>query len=237
MVFERGGDGRLANFSPTSPFPPRASQAGAYVGGRLFMFGGAAGVLIDEGWTTVLDDSSRAWTRSSALPEPRSELAVTASGDLLFAGGGRANTDAGQGPNAALWVARVEPDGGLSPWASSTLADPRADHQLVVHDSWLYAIGGYDQVDGPADVKNAHLTADGGIDSVWGSATGVPPGARRGHGAVVIGDYLYVIGGTLAGGPTADVRYGRFDKLGGIVAWSSATPLPSARAYAAVVAF
>jgi hypothetical protein len=138
-------------------------------------------------------------------------------------------------------VSKVLADGSLAPW-SAAQALPYADyaHGLVTHGGYLFLVGGQNAFEplltSKGLVRSAKIEADGGLGA-WGVVSDVPPAGRAGHGTIVVGDYVYVIGGVVAGAVVADVWSAHFDGRGGVDAWQQVGSLPMPRSYAAVVAF
>jgi N-acetylneuraminic acid mutarotase len=116
------------------------------------------------------------------------------------------------------------------------LSPPRHSHTSVVHNGYLYVVGG-DDGGGPLDtVEYAPIIGDL-LSDVWTYATPLP-GPRAGHASFVYNGHLYVLGGTSASGVYEDdVFYAKINDDGSLGSWSSTTPLKSAREGLAAVNF
>jgi len=94
--------------------------------------------------------------------------------------------------------ARVNPDGSLGPFATYArrLVTPRAGHTCVIIGIFVYVIGGAGSLGALDSVERAMIEPDGSLgqfDMVPGLALSA---ARRGSASVVLGNSLYLIGGT-----------------------------------------
>lgn len=98
--------------------------------------------------------------------------------------------------------ARIAPDGSLVDQASSAaLPAPRSFGEANAVDDWIVVTGGKPAIFGAAgapDVYLGHVTAAGVVDA-WTAGTPLPAG-RTNHEAVVVGSWLYVLGGALDAG-------------------------------------
>lgn len=116
-------------------------------------------------------------------------------------------------------------------WAAgAAMPTPRAGAGITVQDNLIYVIGGRD---GITPFSGAPLNANQVYDPVantWTSLAPLPT-PRSGVAAVSVNGLIYVIGGwTLAGGiPTLQNIVEVFDPA--MNTWSSAAPMPTARAY------
>jgi N-acetylneuraminic acid mutarotase len=120
----------------------------------------------------------------------------------------------------------------IGQWQSTTpLAFGRAAHSSVVHNGFLYVIGGTDgsmQYD-LDDVLYTRINGDGTINN-WQTTTSFPQG-RSNHTSFVYNDHLYMIGGW-----DPVVRYATINGNGTIGPWDSTTALAEGRlAHATVV--
>lgn len=162
------------------------------------------------------------WRESGVLNVPRSLAAAAANralnGDAyLYAIGGR---DLGFQLSSDVEAGQVQADGSVD-WsiapqvAGSPLSEPRASAAAFVHGQFLYVLGGTVRDPGSdveslsRDVLVTRINADGTLpqDAVvdgqtvpaWRRAGTTPPGFhsphRSGAAAVVIGNFLFVIGG------------------------------------------
>ena len=104
---------------------------------------------------------------------------------------------------------------------SPTLRIARSSATTAVIQHWLYVVGGADGSGALNSVERAGINADGTIDSfdIVDGTTLVE--ARAGHTSVVIGDSLYVIGGSGAGGASSSVERARINADGSLGSFTS----------------
>lgn len=117
---------------------------------------------------------------------------------------------------------------GLGEWQWTTfLPEGRRYHASVVHNNYLYAIGGLGP--NPTAVWYSSISNDGQINQ-WNLATPLPK-TMANLTAVVYNNYLYIMGGWEPYGPTYnDVWYAPIYKNGEIGNWIPTTPLPKGTA-------
>jgi hypothetical protein len=100
----------------------------------------------------------------------------------------------------------------------------------VVHDGYLYVVGGYDGGSDYTTVWFAPIEGDGSVGA-WNSTTSMPA-VRRCHGGCAHDGHLYITGGfTMGALPDAhnDVWCAQVQPDGFIGPWVSTSALPSAR--------
>jgi hypothetical protein len=108
------------------------------------------------------------------------------------------------------------PDGGLR--------ISRAQAPLVVADNWLYSIGGLHDLASRADVERAPLNASGLVSSFATVPTVAMTIHRLSHNSVVLGRWLYLIGGwNHIIGQVASVERAAINRDGSL---ASFTPVP-----------
>jgi hypothetical protein len=127
-----------------------------------------------------------------------------------------------------VYYAPLNADGSVGTWVSSgsTLPDYLESLTSVVHDGYVYVIGGNE--DGSVNVNTvyyAKLNNDGSVGS-WTSSGSTLPVATRRLASAVYGDYVYVLGGYTSTYSNA-VYYAKLNSDGTVGAWStSANVLP-----------
>jgi len=120
--------------------------------------------------------------------------------------------------------------------------EARWDHTTVVHNGYMYVIGGYTGANPSlSDVQYALICT--GANNGIGGCTSTPGSigtwvtdsdsplltGRDAHTSIVYNNYLYVIGGYFDDVITETVHYAPFNSDGSIGAWQATTSLPSAR--------
>lgn len=147
-----------------------------------------------------------AWTSGPALPEARADAGVAFFGGSVYVVGG---TDADGAPTDTVF--RLTPDaaGALGEWEPvDDLALPaaRTGSSLVAAGDGLILVGGAD-ADGPTQtVWKARLATGGDLEPWVEQAQLFQPTADA--VAALVGDYLWVMGGRDANGPTGAVQVG-----------------------------
>lgn len=234
---------------------PRAGALALQSGTHLYLVGGrtASGATADVVTTTVSTDGNFApWTAGPALPAPRSNAALATLGGVPYVIGG---LDASGAPTTTVYVGQLQ-NGQLTGWTLSdgnnktvnlTLPKPISDAAAVAASSGIYVVGGKTP-DGPSNVlwRSAYSTAKPPVLGGWEAVSALPlPEARAGASALLVGNFLYVMGGegpngasnavyrlTLANGEPAAAQGG------GVLGW--ATPregqggnMPAPRSHAA----
>ena len=145
-----------------------------------------------------------AWTTLTSMTTPRSSAAVVIANDHIYVVGG--NT-AYQSPTDSAEYAAINASGTLGSWTSTQsliVARGGADGgpTAVEVNGYIYVIGGVNDDQGGGTplntVERASISPDGSLGA-WQVLTATLNTGRRGAASVVVGDYLYVVGG--ASGP------------------------------------
>ncbi len=99
-------------------------------------------------------------------------------------------------PDNRVYAAEIMPDASLRPWQEvSRLPTPLQNHSAVVHDDSIYVLGG--SISGTATsaaVYVAKILSTGTL-SEWAIAATMPAG-RKSHTSDVLGNRVYVSGGS-----------------------------------------
>jgi hypothetical protein len=188
-------------------------------------------LLLVAGVITAARGFDLVWNTTTSLPRASWRHAcATANGFLYFMGGG-------DGPQTSCYYARINPDGTLGDWQTTTdlpaargwfTADATANH--------IYACGGWNPSGLTNAVYYAPLDTSGPIGP-WTSATALPV-ALYTQGGIQIDSCVYIVGGSLSvSGPVvADVRYARIQPDGSLGDWNATCALPQALRIMGVVA-
>jgi hypothetical protein len=109
------------------------------------------------------------------------------------------------GFNSSVALAGIQPDGSLSDFATMegvVLKTPRWNHSSAVVGNTVYVVGGFDEVTNKAldSVESATILPDGSLTSFTVVAGLSLNTARYGHTAAVLGDSLWVFGGSSGSG-------------------------------------
>lgn len=226
-----GGDGQPVRemerfdgkaWTAAGPIPGEGlnAPAAAVVGDALYLIGGF-------GTTTNLptqavhryDLKKRTWSEAARLPAPRGgHAAVVLSGRIHVLGGG--NSESTIDDHSVY-------DPGSNSWSERARLPRRMGSPAVVaQDGKLYSVGGRS---GPEDFGDVYVY-DPAADS-WSAGPRIAP--RGTGGAAVLGGAIYYFGGESQ--PRRAVLADVLRLVPGAAAWTSATPMPTARSYGRAV--
>jgi len=186
------------------------------VGSHLYVIGGAggAGALDSVEQANINADGSLsgfAPTAGLRLVSPRrGHTAFVASNYLYVVGGSNTET------LDSVERAQIDTAGALGPLAQLPdvrLAMSRRDHAMVVVGNGVYVIGGSNGSP-MASLERATIKADGLLENFELVPDVQLATARYGHTATVIGDSVFVVGGTGPSGVIGDVERSRIGSDG-----------------------
>ncbi|HEY3356437.1 MAG TPA: hypothetical protein VGQ83_24515 [Polyangia bacterium] len=194
--------------APSTALPlARYGHAIVAYGGYAYVSGGYTGTYTSEVLAAPLDAEGGvgAWMGNPGLNTARAYHAATAYGGWLYAIGGLAFGTFWPYSVATVETTQVQPPGRPSAWASSgTFTTARYKHATLVHNGYVYIIGGQNSSGTLLnDIRFAPISADGTLGT-WGSATASWSG-RSSFGAAVYNGYLYIVGGLTASGRVNEV--------------------------------
>jgi N-acetylneuraminic acid mutarotase len=245
--------GGLVPWHPSPPelaLPqPRTDGAVLQVGTKLLYIGGSDGTTAQSTVyvaRTVAGGSFDAWAEGPALPEPRADASVAYVAGSIFVIGG--TNEAGE-PTTTVYT--MTPDaltGELSGWeeapAALTLPDARTAAAAAVTTDGLLLIGGRN-ADGPVTTTWKSLLNAQGELGEWAAEQALTT-PQADASAVIVGDFVWLYGGSDANGPVGAVQRGVFGQAaeeglpdnpdeGKVVRWdvNNAANLPVARTNAA----
>jgi Kelch motif len=207
---------------PWHPSPPELALPAArtdgsilQVGSKILYMGGSDGTTAQKTVyiaRTVGSGNFDTWTEGPALPEARADASVAYVAGSIYLIGGR---DGKGAPTSTVYV--LTPDsvtGELGAWkpASETLTLPeaRSGAAAAITTDGLLLIGGRN-ADGPVTTTWKAILDTKGALGKW--TTEAQLAAPQADGtAVVVGDYVWLYGGTDAKGPVGAVQRGAFGK-------------------------
>lgn len=197
---------------------PRQGQATAIVGNYLYMLGGAGSTPLASIERASLDGSGNLEPLSpfgaAGFVIPRAGFAAVVIGDYVYVIGGEstsANT---------IERATIRADGTLGPFGAVVgvaLMTSRKYHTAAVVGSYLYIIGGMGAGGALSSVERASINPDGSLGTFAVVAT--LPAPRAAHTSVVIGKYLYILGGDDASNVLGSIVRATIDSDGTIGPW------------------
>jgi len=219
------------------------------VGTKLLYIGGSDGataqatVFVAQ---TAGTGNFSPWSVGPALPAPRADASVAYVAGSVYVIGG---TDQTGSPTSTVFV--LTPDGvsaELGEWAAApaalALPEPRAAAAGAVTTDGFLLIGGRNEA-GPVATTWKSVLYNAGMLGAW--AAEQPLQAAQADGtAVLVGDYVWLYGGSAATGPVGAVQRGAFGQPaveglpenpneGKVIRWdiTDAANLPAARTNAA----
>ena len=163
------------------------------------------------------------WTTVNALPEALDSTAAVTSGDWLVVLGGRT---AGGDPRATVYRARINANGALGAWQTTTpLPVALYSHGAVAISNRIYVVAGY-STNYERAVYMATMAADGTL-SAWQTLTPLPLGQQRvTHALTLVGNQLVVSGGYYQN-PLTSVLQATIQSNGSLGPWRTAPALPT----------
>jgi N-acetylneuraminic acid mutarotase len=173
------------SWSDAAPLPaPRGGHAAVVLDGKLHIFGGGNSrtTLADH---SMYDPASDTWTDLAPLPLTEGSPAGAVLNGKIYAIGGRSGTS----DYGSVYVY----DAAADTWEKESSIDPRGTAGAVVLCDTIYLFGGESQS------QNAVLSDVLRLDpasGTWEALTPMPT-ARNFARAVLIGDAVYVVGGSL----------------------------------------
>ncbi len=227
---------------------PRTDGSVLQVGSQIFYIGGSDGTTASADVSvaaTVQIGNFDKWTPGPALPEPRADASVAYVAGSIYVFGGR---DATGAPTDTVFS--LSPDtqtGALGAWSKvDTLKMPeaRSGAGIAITPDGVLLIGGRNANGPVATTWKTKLNSQGALGA-WSSEQSLINPQADGT-AVLIGDYLWLYGGSDANGPVGAVQRGSFGKAvaaglpadpntGKLVRWdvNNSANLPVARTNAA----
>jgi hypothetical protein len=203
-------DGSLAPFATVPGVTlstPRTGLAIATVGTSLYVLGGNDGNgplrAIERASLNVSSAVGAFATSDISLVVSQNDHTSTVVRNFIYIIGGISTENSVQ-------RARIRPDGSLGAFDAVpevSLVSSRPGHSTVVIRNFLYVLGGGSGGGGfPSSIERAAMNDDGSLGT-FATVSGVTLNeGRSGHMSVVIGDFLYVIGGFGACGRNCGVE-------------------------------
>lgn len=247
MLAPRGAVAQ-GRWTAATPIPQGANEViGAAVGGKLYLYGGqtSQGPL---GIFWSYDPKTAAWTKLKSNPVAVHHAAAAAVGDKFYVFGGFAVPPAGKGgwyPEDKAWAY----DTKAQSWSAlPPMPTPRGALAATAVGDKIYVVGGA-KIPSGMSLPNG-LTPGGPVEMLgtlevfdtttnrWASLKPMSL-PRNHHGVAALAGKLYVMGGRVgspfSGGWSVNVSTTEiYDIASG--AWSTGTPMPTARSGVGVAA-
>lgn len=190
---------------------------------HLYAFGGFGGILLDTVEQVEVSENGTldGWlVLSDQMNEARYIHGVESAGEILYAIGGH-DKSKGLGITGVEW-SREDDEGLLQPWAvTAPLKEGRYGLATAQHGDYLYAMGGLSGAAYLDTSEKARLMPEGGV-APWEPTTKLPTN-REGFNSIVVGDRIYILGGTNINGFTNQVFYASFNDKGDMGYWATAS--------------
>jgi hypothetical protein len=191
---------------------PRTDGSVLQVGTQILYIGGSDGTTAQSSVyvaKTVGTGNFDKWAAGPALPEPRADASVAYVAGSIYVFGGR---DAAGAPTTTVFV--LSPDsqtGALGEWTTAddlALPEARSETASAITPDGLLLIGGRN-ADGPVATTLKTRLNDQGALGAWSQEQPLLT-PQAGATAVLVGDYLWLYGGSDANGPVTKVQRGAF---------------------------
>jgi N-acetylneuraminic acid mutarotase len=199
--------------SPTEIDLPsgRTDGSAIQIGTKLLYIGGSDGntATADVYVADIVGGSTfDRWAAGPTLPAPRADAAAIYSTGAIYLIGG---VDATGAPQQTVWSLSQDPDTGefgeWTPVESLTLLEPRAGASVVAASDGLLLIGGEGPNGPTTTVWKSSFDTAGALTTWVANADLLEP--RVDANAALVGDYVWVYGGSDSGGnPTATIQRG-----------------------------
>ncbi len=172
------------------------------------------------------DGTIGSWQPTASLSRPAARAPLVVHGQFTYSIGG---TSASYTWPNNVQVAPIYADGSLGSWSlsASLLNHAHPMSAAVVHDGYLYVFGGGEHSYLTAAVERCQINADGSLGP-WVLDRPLPAG-RNSHGAVLVGDKVYILGGSLGtygSNPTNTVISARISADHTLQEWEVESSLP-----------
>lgn len=219
--------GAVGSWSTTSSFiGARDEFTGIAYQGYMYLLGGWNGSvnLSSVEYASINADGTLGkWGTTTAMATATANMVATAyNGYIYYSGGGD-----GIGPVAGVTYARLNSDGSIGSWVSTTaMPTARYSHGFFAYNGYLYVYGGVNGGVNRNDVTYAAIYADGSIGA-WFTATNSFTTARRQFATAAGSGYIYILGGWDGTTNFADVQYAKLDQAGVLSSLQSATNVPA----------
>jgi hypothetical protein len=203
------GDGTLGAFAPVSAtlVTPVFGAAAWQLGATITIAGGNSSGVVSavQSASFAADGSLGAFANVAALPIPVAYAGAAVAGNGAYVIGGANDTSPAL---AGVLRASIDGDGMLDATVVNTQAfvTPRTYYPSVMVGGAYYALGGFaaNQA-GLASIEQASIAPDGTLGAfAAASATLATPMWR--HPAAVIGNTVYIVGGTVANSAVTTVE-------------------------------
>lgn len=250
-VFNAGNKGTSAWSNASNVYATnRTSTASVAYNGYLYAAGGCTAFTVGTTWgntacttannTTAYtsinpDGTLGAWTTGPNLTASNARVGgclVAQAGYLYYVGG----ADSAATATATVLYSQIGANGVPGAWAQATNGLPAARSWIGcgMFNGRIYVTGGRDATGTrqPTVYYSPNLSGGGDIGSAWSTGTSFTS-ARSNHSTVVVGGYLYVMGGDDGTNALLDVQFVQLNpSAGGTTgSWAYSRDLPQTMSY------
>lgn len=213
-----GSNGNPSNASwvTTSALNTARSKIQAvYYQNYIYVFGGAspndssAAINTVERAQVHADGTLGGWSTIGTLPKTLHSYAAAVNNGYIYIAGGQ-TSDAPAGKVSDVYFSQIANDGSLGGWtADDSLPQVLSNSSLVIHNGYLYVLGG-SGANGLSTVYYGAITPGSGVDS-WSTSTMTDENgtakSRANAGAFVFNGIIYVLGGSSGGNGVSTYLY------------------------------
>jgi len=206
---------------------PEALARGAAVthGNTLFVVGGNSSGSESKVYTSQIqaDGSLGEWLSAPPLPKRLRYLSAVNYGNYIYVVGGWDYMS--RLAQSTVYSARIEGDGVLSEWVEiGNIPNPSEGHLTIVHNGYMFVIGGKDDSGPKSTVFSSEINGDGTLGA-WSVLDPLPKPLFKSV-AGVRNNRVFIVGGEDQYS-TQSVVYSAEIEVGGLLGdWSVETPLP-----------
>ena len=231
LQLKNGVGTNVATVSSTgaAAFRNSANSATAFqvqntAGGQLLNVDTSANIITLNGNNSA---ALNTWQSTSSLSSATSFAGLTVANGYAYSIGGY-----GSGYTTTVQYAKINANGTLGSWAATTaLPEARAYTTAVTAGGYIYVLGGTTGSASANTVYVGKVSSDGKIAN-WQESSVTLPAALNAISATVSGGYLYILGGTGAGGTVSTTYYSLINGDGSLDGFQTGTALPVALANA-----
>ncbi|MDB5175475.1 MAG: hypothetical protein JWM81_333 [Candidatus Saccharibacteria bacterium] len=233
------------NTSPSTLPQPVAAATSVLYNGYVYVIGGRDNTnnYINTVYYAKLnsDGTVGAWsTSASTLPQVDATATSVTYNGYVYVMGGYAGGTGGHYDLDAVYYAKLNSDGSVGAWSTSSNVLPQAAHYAtsISDNGYVYVMGGITFSGTQQDaVYYAKLNSDGSVGA-WSTSSNVLPQATDGATVALNDDYVYIMGGENSSGRTSAIYYAKLNSDGTVGAWSTnANNLPQGAPGANAVAY
>lgn len=189
--------GILADWKVTSSVNvPRCDFAAVIFDGFIYVLGGMGSTELSSiERAKIFDDGSlSSWETIGSLADPRYRFGAVVYGNNIYVIGGQSSKDLFRN----VQKARINPDGTIGTWENMNgLINPRESFATIIHDNFIYVIGGEYSTYGINSVEMAEINPDGTLNP-WQEVSGLNYSASSPAGSMV-GEFIFSIGNNIYG--------------------------------------